>query len=436
MAVTKTWSRNMGLLNINPNQTGLVAGYNMVPRSDGTIEDLSGNGNHGTINGSGFEFTEIGPSMRFAANSDDITTLYTSSPATFSVCGWFNLKSRGQGTFGRLFQKGVSVLELFISNSDTDLNLRYENGSGVQNYNVTDGYLQNQNIHIAVTYADGSIKYYLNSELTYTVVDSIVLDASALLIGGTGGSRSIDGNVSNFQWFETELTAAEIQAEYQAGAKAVNWKSDYGVTTSVAAEAAPGELSNSPARIISGTHKIATDTIGGKTCKVVECVTAGVVAIPSAYFFGNETQAAHGSFEWWMLKGGGANVSAFGLISDQKEDPATGANGYEFRFNADESVRLFRYNAGSPAAIQFTQAGFISLSTWYKCKVSISASGEFTSYINNQLLDVSGGGGTNPVTDTTHTTSKYIVLDLDAGDKVAYAAPNGDCSIVKYQGVV
>ncbi len=34
------------------------------------------------------------------------------------------------------------------------------------------------------------------------------------------------------------------------------------------------------------------------------------------------------------------------------------------------------------------------------------------------LVDVSGGSGTNPVTDNTHTTSNFSVLDLDVGDRM------------------
>lgn len=35
------------------------------------------------------------------------------------------------------------------------------------------------------------------------------------------------------------------------------------------------------------------------------------------------------------------------------------------------------------------------------------------------LVSTAGGSGTNPVTDSTYTTSEYFVLDLDAGDRIA-----------------
>ena len=34
------------------------------------------------------------------------------------------------------------------------------------------------------------------------------------------------------------------------------------------------------------------------------------------------------------------------------------------------------------------------------------------------LVDTTGGSGTNPVVDATYTTSEYLVADLDAGDKI------------------
>jgi hypothetical protein len=34
------------------------------------------------------------------------------------------------------------------------------------------------------------------------------------------------------------------------------------------------------------------------------------------------------------------------------------------------------------------------------------------------LVSVSGGSGTNPVTDNTFTTSNFLVLDLDVGDRI------------------
>jgi len=55
---------------------------------------------------------------------------------------------------------------------------------------------------------------------------------------------------------------------------------DWGVTESPANETA-GYLSNTPFEISTGTWKITTDTIDGKECKVIECISAGDIVFPN-----------------------------------------------------------------------------------------------------------------------------------------------------------
>ena len=58
----------------------------------------------------------------------------------------------------------------------------------------------------------------------------------------------------------------------------------------------------------------------------------------------------------------------------------------------------------------------------YDIRITRSATGVFTSYIKGgafadwTLIDPTGGSGTNPVTDNTHTTSCCATIDMDAGD--------------------
>jgi hypothetical protein len=62
---------------------------------------------------------------------------------------------------------------------------------------------------------------------------------------------------------------------------------------------------------------------------------------------------------------------------------------------------------------------YVNINQWYHVKVTRTKAGVFTVWKDGTLLDVSGGSGSNPVTDTNHTTSVFTVLDLDAGDRVA-----------------
>jgi len=441
---SKTWGRNMGQLGIDCSQSGLVAGYNMVPRADGTIEDLSGNGNHGTINGPGFEFTEIGPSMKFDGVDDNIDCgAGFQSLTDVSVCMW-------------IWPRTMSASEWFFNyyfGTNNAWGLRAVVGAagyaGIQIYDDIDDAgavlysteVKTDMAHFVVAQLDSlENKLYIDSELVGSGTSASnpwSSFAGNLHLGSrTGGTSATPCNISNVKIFNRALTQAEIEAEYNAGASAINFKTDYGVTETVTPDTS-GELSNSPFRVESGSFHISNDTINGCSAKVIECVTAGVCHVPTAYFHGNDTQAAYGTFEWWINKATNSRDTHSIFIDSAPTVIAdAGSNGYSLTISGSRRVQLIEVNGVTLSSLFFTPTAFVNLGDWNKFKATRSSDGEFTVYLNDLLVDVSGGSGTNPVTDNTHTESKYLVLDLGAGDKVAYAAKNGDCSIVKYQGVI
>jgi len=86
-------------------------------------------------------------------------------------------------------------------------------------------------------------------------------------------------------------------------------------------------------------------------------------------------------------------------------------------------------NSGSAGAKIFeTVADYVQNDTWYNVRITRTTAGVFTVWIKSPtdtnfptwtLIDTTGGSGTNPVTDNTYTTSNYIVIDADTGDKIA-----------------
>ena len=55
---------------------------------------------------------------------------------------------------------------------------------------------------------------------------------------------------------------------------------------------------------------------------------------------------------------------------------------------------------------------------WMHFQFAIKSTGICTSYLDEVATGgMTGGVGTNPVTDNTYMTSQFFVLDLDAGDK-------------------
>lgn len=158
--------------------------------------------------------------------------------------------------------------------------------------------------------------------------------------------------------------------------------------------------------------------------KYLECVTAGVLSIPS--------KQAYGTWEFDWYKGGLSNVIDGILIASKPNSRSFATqNGYFLRIESNEAYFLYKTTNGSATAIANSSASYISNNTWYRVKIIRTLSGVFTVLIKGgsftpttgydgwTLVSTTGGSGTNPVTDNTYTTSEYFVLDIDAGDRIA-----------------
>ena len=156
--------------------------------------------------------------------------------------------------------------------------------------------------------------------------------------------------------------------------------------------------------------------------------TAGTIAVPS--------NTAYGSWEFDWYKGGDSNEINVGFINDRipfnVSFVACLSNGYYFRITSAELITFGKNNIGvSAALLNATVSSYIAINTWYRLRLTRSNSGIFTFLIKGgsftptagydgwTLVSTAGGSGTNPVTDTTYSTSNYFVLDIDAGDRIA-----------------
>lgn len=151
--------------------------------------------------------------------------------------------------------------------------------------------------------------------------------------------------------------------------------------------------------------------------KYLEAITAGVVATPN--------NTAYGSWEFDWYKGGNNNTS-FQFI-DQKIENFSGNSYWSLFTSATNNIGILYSNA---FYIMQSSASYVNINTWYRIKITRTATGLFTVLIKGgtfvptagydgwTLVSVAGGLGTNPVTDNTYTTSNYFVMSLGAGDRV------------------
>ena len=149
--------------------------------------------------------------------------------------------------------------------------------------------------------------------------------------------------------------------------------------------------------------------------KVIECTTAGLLY--------QEMQQAYGTWEWDLYKGANGNYSNIMFMADTiGAFNATGQDGYLMQFDINEAFPFFRIVNGGFTLLANSGNSYIDNNTWYKIRFTRRYDGQFTIYIKGGAFTawtlVVVSSGTNPVTDNTIINSKYIVVDLDAGDMI------------------
>jgi hypothetical protein len=151
--------------------------------------------------------------------------------------------------------------------------------------------------------------------------------------------------------------------------------------------------------------------------KYLECTSGGDVAMPS--------KTAHGQWEFDVYSD--ADNTIIDFISSQNTIGA--GQGYRFyiKTTTGASSHYIELQRRDPAYSQIfrTAYGYLTADTWYRIKITVTRDGVFTVSIKGGefgteyvLVDTTGGQGTNPSTDTTYSTSEFMVADFDIGDKI------------------
>lgn len=228
-----------------------------------------------------------------------------------------------------------------------------------------------------------------------------------------------EGNIQSLKIFDHALSTLEVARLYQS----FNIRSPYNppirgfidtdITLIERFERLPadGKIIYAPQDWLhgSGTWKIDEDADG----KYIENVTAGTLAIQS--------DRAYGTWEFDFLRDDPTNVVIINIISLSKDNLQ---DSYAYIFTSDGRVLFRQYSGGVNTNLFGTAAGYINNNVNYSIRTIRTVTGEFSLYIKGgmyidwTLISPTGGTGTNPTTDNTHTTSKYLVLDFDTGDKI------------------
>ena len=411
---------------------------------NGTVID-DGPGNHtGAINGSPAfgknhigNFSDLGGVADYVGitDSDDFSFGDGSDDSPFTVSAW--IKTDELTNFA-IVSKGVLNTDgewrlVFTSSDKIIFYIKDESGANTYRGRFFDQVLTHIEgvwTHVVSTYngvggtnAQDGMKVYINglrvddttdSNGTYVAMENLTHEVWI----GRYSNFYAKGKILNPQIFSEEKDAAWMLAEYNRGARAVQYKTDYGATQSVAGVTA-GELENTGWTVNSGTWKVSTDTINGQPVKVFNCVASGVLYIPIDQFM-TSTEAAYGSWEFWLYKGDETSIPSVRFVST-----SAAGNGYSILILNTEAILLFEDGTG---AIDSTATGAMPIQTWVNFKVTRQSNGLMTVYQDGVQI-LSG-------TDTTFTTSSFISISFSAGDKISVSDLKGDHAFTKYLGAV
>uniref|UniRef100_A0A6M3J6B3 Putative lectin/glucanase superfamily protein n=1 Tax=viral metagenome TaxID=1070528 RepID=A0A6M3J6B3_9ZZZZ len=427
-------------LNYLQQSSGLTSHWKMQPQAN-TIPDLTGAGNDASIVGSpAFVNTILGPGAKLTDSTNGFNTgsdWIGTSALTFGC--WINLDDWGALNVGRIFDNSKAALKVTTANDTLTFT---SDGYVTEVEAATNAITLNNFIFVCVTRTAGGVtNFYVNGALSGSADQDSGTPAGGTNVfmgNNVNGNRGLEGTmIEPFAIVGTVETAAQIAARYKLGAKLVQYKTDWGTSVS-AANVTAGQLEDTDWQVSTGTWKVSTDTINGQKCKVLECIAAGMAYIPIDSFM-TTSDSSYGTWEFWMYKGADANFTIMELMANEVLTPgAAGQTGYYLQYSSTEAVRLGRMNTvGSVTTLTGTADSYIDISTWYGIKIERTYNGFFTTYIKGgAYADWTAITGTNPVEDTTHTSAKYIVLDFDNGDKIAYSDRTGNYSITKYLGVI
>lgn len=410
--------------NVQPDRGGVFA-CNMRQSPAGTVPDLSGNGNNGTLNG-GVRAGRgsIGDFLEFdgvdgAMDTSGISSL-AATPKIINI--WF--KSGSSTASSR-----------YLFSSDSPLFIVAFSGVPTGKIGFFDGTWRtgpdspNDNLwHLLSIYSDGvdTSQMYLDKEHVMIDTPHTPVNIGATSSFGSnfsGTSAFFEGGMLAPNILEVPgLTQAQVEtliAEQYALGKTALFKTNpvNNTISTVVGSAAGPYIGDSPFRAGSGSFDIVDDVIDGKNVKVIECITAGVCYVPASLFGQTPQESAYGGFEFDYYRPDANGLSVW-IISDEK---ALGSdNGYFVTFGSDGVVQLRRRTAGATAAvIMASDTGVAPGDVWRNYGQKRKYAGEFYTYLDKALLDVSGGSGTNPATDNTHQSSSYLFFSPSVGVKIS-----------------
>ncbi|MGC9603624.1 MAG: LamG domain-containing protein, partial [Minisyncoccia bacterium] len=211
---------NLTLLPVDYGDPSLVGYWKFDEGTGGTAYDASGHNATGTWSGTGGHWTASSKTGAYAAifnGSDDQVVINVSSPTEFTKMAWIKPDASQACSGGVL----CDIIGPYFHIRRDQLNLQLYSDSLVPpGWHSTDNgtITSNQWQHVAATYSNGTLRLYINGVIGKEVSATRTSSFPNYDIGADGpSSRTFYGSIDNVRIYNRALSAAEIQAIYNAG---------------------------------------------------------------------------------------------------------------------------------------------------------------------------------------------------------------------------
>ncbi len=340
---------------------GPIASYNFEEKSGLTVNDISGQGNNGTItagSSKGFVKGKIGRAYDFDGANTKIDTgsdFIGASAATISA--WIYLDSYGEGAAGSKRGRIMDNGKLYFTVDDwSSYNLLQfcSNGGDTCVFSDINSILTGQWYHIVVTRSSATTNntnFYVNGVLSGTPNSSSgtpTAGTTNVIIGNNNAmSTTFDGRIDDLKVYNYILTPWQISQEYNGGKPMAHWSFDEGQGTTAyntfatSTNALAGTLTN------MSTTGTSTAWVTGKMGKgLLFDGSNDTVAVTDTTNSGLDIASA-GSMSAWIRPN---NVSGNKYIIDKAENTA-----YALRLTGSALTGYFGNSSCSGGVVKANQ---------------------------------------------------------------------------------
>jgi len=395
----------------NGSAGGEIASYDLGAIRSGGVADSSGNGNHGTVVGNVSPvFTEVGRAAQFdgVAGYIDITGVADTGTRTISATirlvdvATIQYLLTSQTDFFGLAPQSAVALTGFYDGAWRHYGAFPKVNQFLRCVWVFDAVASKSRMYVNGTQWGGEADYTPCS-LGGSV--RIGVHPTAILFPFAG--KAADIRIDNRLW-----SLAEIKADGDRFNRTCIYYEDMSnALPTVAPITAGHQIPGTEYMVGSGTWAVQEDATTGE--RYIECITAGIISRRNLF--------AYGTWDLDTYFAGGA--PNFNFIANQPTAwNVAGFNGYMHQRAGAGSSQEYRITNGAPAATTYTTAnGYFPTGTRQRLRFTRSPAGVFTFYsaqAGSPYTLIDNNTGNNPATDNTHTTSQYLLHDLDAGDRI------------------